>query len=108
MTYEIATVMDTSITYGWLIVQIVTGGPADEADLHGGTQQTLIAGEWITIGGDIIIAINEKRITSIDDLSTYLEKYTLPGQTINVTIARNSQTITLAVKLGTRPPPDTS
>lgn len=33
LTYEIATATDTDITYGWLIVQVVSGGPADEADL---------------------------------------------------------------------------
>jgi len=105
MTYEIATAMDTNITYGWLIVQVVSGGPADEAGLRGGTQQVQIVGEWITIGGDIVIAINETRITDMDDLSTYLEEYTLSGQTINVTIVRNNNTMILAVELGTRPPP---
>jgi S1-C subfamily serine protease len=108
MSYEIATAMDTNITYGWLIVHVVSGGPADEAGLREGTQQVLIAGEWVTIGGDIVIAINETRITNIDDLSTYLEEYTLPEQTINVTIVRNSQTISLAVELGMRAPPSAS
>jgi len=107
MTYEIAKAMNVNITYGWLIVQVVSGGPADQAGLQGGTQQVQIAGKWVTIGGDIIIAINETRITNIDDLSAYLEEYTLPGQTINVTIVRNNQTMPLAVELGTRPPPST-
>ncbi|PIU60082.1 serine protease, partial [Candidatus Bathyarchaeota archaeon CG07_land_8_20_14_0_80_47_9] len=40
-----------------------------------------------------------------DDLSTYLEGSTLPGQTINVTISRGNQTMTVAVELGTRPAP---
>jgi S1-C subfamily serine protease len=105
MTYEIATAMNTNVTYGWLIVQVVSGGPADEAGLRDGTQQVAIAGQWVTIGGDLIIAINETRITNLDDLSTYLEEHTLPEQIINVTIVRNNQTITLAVELGTRPPP---
>jgi S1-C subfamily serine protease len=108
MTFEIATVMDTNITYGWLIVQVVSGGSAYEAGLHGGTQQALIAGERITIGGGIIVAINETRIANADDLSTYLEEYTLPGQTINVTIVRNNETMTLLVNLGKRPSPSTA
>jgi len=104
MVHEIAKAMSTNVTYGWLITQVVSGGPADNAGLRGGTKQALIAGEWITIGGDIVIAINETRITNMDDLSTYLEEYTLPGRTINVTIVRDNQTMTLAVELGTRPP----
>ncbi len=108
MTYEIATAMGTSVTYGWLIVQVVSEGPADEAGLRGGTRQVLVAGEYLTVGGDIVIAIDETRITNIDDLSTYLEEYTLSGQTIDVTIVRNNQTMTIAVELGTRPPPSVS
>lgn len=107
MTYEIAKATSVNVTYGWLITQVVSGGPADNAGLRGGTQQALIAGEWVTIGGDIVIAINGTRITNMDALSTYLEECTLPGQAINVTIMRNNQTITLGVELGMRPPPST-
>ena len=109
MTYEIAKAMGVNITYGWLIVQVTSGGPVDNATLQGGTQRVLIEGEYVTIGGDIIIAINTAytamRIRGMDDLSTFLEEYTLPNQTVNVTIVRNNQTKTFMVELGTRPPP---
>jgi S1-C subfamily serine protease len=105
MTYEIAKAISASVTYGWLIAQVTTGGPADKAGLQGGTKQVLVAGEYVTIGVDIITAINGARITNGDDLSTYLEEYALPGQTINVTIARGNQTMIVAVELGTRPAP---
>jgi len=105
MTYEIAKAMDTNITYGWLITQVVSGGPANLAGLKSGAQQVIILGNQVTVGGDIIIAINETRITNMDDLSTYLEEYTLPGQKINVTIVRNNQTMIIEVELGTRPSP---
>jgi len=107
MTYEIAKTMNVDVTYGWLVAQVTSGGPADTAGLHGGTQQVIVAGQTVIIGGDIIIAINGTRITNIDDLSTYLEEHTLPGQTINVTIMRSNQKMTLAIVLGTRPSPST-
>jgi len=92
MTFEIAQTMNTNVTYGVLITQVTSGGPADKAGLK---------------GDDIIIAINATyiamRIRSMDDLSTFLEEYTSPNQTVNVTIVRNNQT--LPVELGTRPPP---
>ncbi len=103
MTYEIARVMDVNVTYGWLITQMTSGGPAANAGLKGGTKQVLIAGEYVTVGGDIIIAINGMRITNIDALSAYLEENTAPGQTINVTIVRGNQKIDVTVTLGTRP-----
>ena len=105
MTYEISTIMESNITYGWLIAEVIPGGPADNAGIQGGTQQIYLMGEWIMIGGDIIIAFNEVRIKNLDDLSTYLEESTSPGQTVNATIARDNQIITLTVEMGTRPPP---
>ena len=105
MTYEIARAMNTNVTYGWLITQVIEGGPAHKAGLRGGTTLAYVAGERITIGGDIIIAINDERIISIDDLSSYLEENTIPGQTINVTIVRDNKILTLPVTLGARPPP---
>jgi S1-C subfamily serine protease len=103
MTYEIAQAMNVNVTYGWLIAQVSNGGPAYEVGLKGGTQQVLVAGEYVTIGGDIITAINGTRITDVDDLSTYLEEYTLPGWTIDVTIVRNDETLSVGITLGTRP-----
>jgi len=105
MDYETAQAMNTTVTYGWLIGQVTSGGPAATAGLEGGTTQVDILGTTETIGGDIIIAINGTRITNGDALSSYLEENTLPGQTINVTVVRNNQNINIAVKLGTRPPP---
>jgi S1-C subfamily serine protease len=105
VTYEIAAKMNVSVTYGWLITNVVSGGPAEKAGLHGGTLQVQITGNTVTVGGDIIIFFNGTCIVNGDDLSTYLEKYTLSGQKIKVTIVRNSQTMTIEVELGTRPPP---
>jgi S1-C subfamily serine protease len=103
MTYEIAKTIGTSVTYGWLIASA-----SSETGLHRGTSQALIAGSVVTIDGDVIVAINGTRIMSVDDLLTYLEEYTLPGQTINVTIVRNNESMTLQVNLGKRPSPSTA
>jgi S1-C subfamily serine protease len=103
MTYDIARKMGVNVTYGWLIAQVTSGGPADDAGLQGGTQQVTVAGQSVIIGGDIIIALSGTRITGIDNLSTFLEEHTLPDQTINVTLIRNRQDMTLQLKLGARP-----
>jgi len=92
MNFEMAQSMNTNITYGVLIAQITSGGSADKAGLQ---------------KDDIIIGINATSITArirgMDDLSTFLEEYTSPNQTINVIIVRGSKTITLPVTLGRRP-----
>jgi serine protease Do len=68
-----------------------------------GTEQAVVGDMQITIGGDIIIAINGTRITGIDNMSAYLEEYTLPGQTVNLTVVRDKQTIYVPLELGSRP-----
>jgi S1-C subfamily serine protease len=103
MTYEIADAMGVDVTYGWLIAQVTSGGPADDAGIQGGTKQAPVAGEYVAIGGDIITALDGTRIKGIDDLSTFLEANTSPGQTIDVTIVRDGETMTLQLTLGTRP-----
>ncbi len=106
MTYEIAEAMDTDITYGWLVTQVTSNGPGDNAGLQGGTKQVVVAGEYVLIGGDVITVVDGTKIANMDDLLTYLETYTVPEQTINLTIVRNNQTMTVQVELGTRPSPN--
>jgi S1-C subfamily serine protease len=103
MTYEIAQAMNVDTTYGWLIAQVTSGGPADSAGLKGGTRQTAVGGQTVVLGGDIVTAFDGTRIKDMDDLSTYLEDKTMPGQTISVTVIRNGETLTVSLKVGTRP-----
>jgi S1-C subfamily serine protease len=105
MSLGIAQAMNTNVTYGFLITSVTSGGPADKAGLRAGTTQVQVAGSSVTIGGDIITGINGTGIRNTDDLLSYLEENTLPGQTINVTLIRNNQTLTLPLVLGVRPPP---
>jgi S1-C subfamily serine protease len=103
MSYEIAEAMGTNVTYGWLIAQVTSGGPSANAGLQGGTKQAVVMDTQMTIGGDIIVAINGTRITGIDDMSAYLEENTLPGQTVNLTVVRDNETIFVPLELGSRP-----
>jgi S1-C subfamily serine protease len=105
MTYDIAHQLNLNTTYGMLITDVTSGGPAEKAGLKAGTKQVTIDGSSVTVGGDVIIAINGSRIVNGDDLSTYLEENTLPNQTITVTIVRNGSTMDIPVTLGTRPSP---
>jgi S1-C subfamily serine protease len=103
MNYEIAQAMEVDVTYGWLIAQVTDGGPAANAGLEGGTERNVIVEEQMIFGGDIIIAINGTRIRGIDDMSAYLEEYTLPGQIVNLTVVRDNETTNVPLELGSRP-----
>ena len=105
MTYEISQALGINETYGWIITSVVQDGPADNAGIKGGTQQIPIAGTYTIVGGDLIIALDDKKIISGDRLISYLEGYTVPNQIINATIIRDNQKIIVPIELGTRPPP---
>ncbi len=106
MRYEIAEAMGVNVTYGWLIVSVIPGGPADRAGLRGGDRQVIIAGEKMMIGGDIIIGVEGQRVRNSDDLTTYLERNYRPGDTVTLQILRDGRVIDVAVTLGKRPPPE--
>jgi S1-C subfamily serine protease len=108
MNYYIAREMNIDVTYGVLLQQVTRNGPADEAGLRAGNTQRTINGATLTIGGDIITEIDGNRIISTDDLSSFLEENTQPGDQITLTIIRNGQPQNVPVTLGTRPPPNAS
>jgi S1-C subfamily serine protease len=103
MSYYIAAEMGLNVTYGVLIDQVASGGPADQAGLKAGTNQAIIDGSQVIVGGDVIIAIDGHRIIGSQEFSTYMEENTRPNQTIDMTIDRNNQIMDISVLLGTRP-----
>lgn len=109
MNYDIAAAMNSQVTYGVLIEQVTSGSPAAIAGIKAGTTTTSVDGNTVILGGDIIVAINGDRIRNTDDLSTFLEENTVPGQVISVTVIHsNNQSANISVTLGTRPSPSTA
>jgi S1-C subfamily serine protease len=92
-------------TRGAYVNRVIPGGPAELADLKGGTRETAvpIGGEFLRAGGDIIIAIDDTEIKDFSDLITYLSKETRVGQTVEVAVLRQGEEIRIPVKLGERP-----
>jgi S1-C subfamily serine protease len=103
MNYQLAQMALSNVTYGVLIEKVVNGGPADQAGLLGGQENVTIDGTPYVVGGDIIISINGSRIVNFDALSTFLQRYTLPGETIRVGIVRSGNYEVVKVVLGTQP-----
>jgi len=103
MNYQLAQAMRTSTTYGVLIETTAPGGPADKATLKSGQQIVTIGTNQYMLGGDIIVSVNGTRIVNNDALATYLEEYTVPGQTIQVGIIRSGNQIIVPVVIGSLP-----
>jgi 2-alkenal reductase len=81
---------------GAYVVGTTAGGPADESDL-------IAANESDGLGGDLIIAVDGQPILDTEQLIAYLVFNTEVGQTINLTVLRNGDTITVPLTLGARP-----
>jgi S1-C subfamily serine protease len=95
MNYHIAQAIGVDVTYGFL-VETVTA----QNGLKGGNTQITVVGSRIRTGGDVIIGINGARISNIDELLSYLEQHTLPGQTVDFKVIRDGTTQTVAVTIG--------
>jgi len=104
MDYQLAQLQKTNYTYGVLIENVTSGGPADKAGLRGGTQTATISGVSYLIGGDIVVSVNGTKIVNTDALSSYLAEYAMAGQTLVLQIVRGGQSMNVNVVLGTRPP----
>ena len=89
MNYQLAQQQKTNYTYGVLIENLSSGGPAQKAGLQ---------------AGDLIISMNGTKIVNTDALSSYLAEYCLPGQALVLHVVRGGQVMTLNLVLGTRPP----
>jgi S1-C subfamily serine protease len=103
MSYQLAQAMRISTAYGVLIETTDSGGPADKASLRGGQQVVTIGTDQYMLGGDIIVSVNGSRIVNYDALATYLEEYTIPGQTIQLGIIRSGSQIVVPVVVGSLP-----
>lgn len=108
MSYEVARAVGANVTYGVLIQTTVTGGPAAKSGLKSGTKTVDLHGQSLKIGGDVIVSLNGTRVVNFDSLATYLERNTVPGQTIQVGIIRSGAYMVIYVVLGARPPPASS
>ena len=86
---------------GLLIEEAKQGGPAATAGLHGGDQQALAGMQRITIGGDVIVAIDGQKIADQSDMNLVLNRKR-PGDTVNVTVYRGGKKLYVPVKLGER------
>jgi S1-C subfamily serine protease len=78
---------NTQAQQGALIDQVTSGGPADQA----GMQE-----------GDVIIQADSQKITSFDDLLSYVA-FKHPGDKVQLLVVRGGQQQRLTVTLGARP-----
>lgn len=88
---------------GALVIEVVSGGPAERAGLRGSTRRVTIDGQTMTVGGDVIIALDDNPVRSFEDLVAVLSRHTRPGQRVRLTVLRDGKTTEIPLTLGERP-----
>jgi 2-alkenal reductase len=86
---------------GAYVLEVVSGGPADQGGLKGGNRQTDIPG--LPGGGDLITTIDDRPVRVFGDLLTYLMENKSPGDTIRLIVLRDNQPKEVTITLGKRP-----
>jgi len=88
-------------TMGAYLVEVVPGGPAEQAGLKAGTKDTSVTG--LKTGGDLIIAIDGHPVAVYADLIGYLMTQKSPGDKAVLKILRDGKEQEVTITLGKRP-----
>jgi len=100
MTPELAELMNlTQLQKGFLIEDIISGGPADKAGIRGGYKIANINGSEFKLGGDIVVGIDEVDVSTIQDVQSYLDTKEV-GDSVQIRVLRDGQEITVPLTLG--------
>jgi serine protease Do len=83
---------------GVLVEQVLQGGPLDQAGVRGSYKPTMLQGQRILVGGDIIVAVGDQPVIQLADLQALVREAT-PGQPIGLTLLRNRQQVRVMVSL---------
>jgi serine protease Do len=103
LTPEIAKAMSLKVDQKGLLVQTVTAGsPAEQAGLQGSFKKFAVGGEWVMIGGDVIVALDGRAVEDMEGLATLVHKVR-PGQEITLTILRDGALKELPLTAAPRP-----
>lgn len=100
VTPAIAQQMHLPSASGVLVVEVLPSSPAEKAGLRGGDKLASIDGQNVSIGGDVIKAVNGNSVANFDDLSNQLKDKNINDK-ITFTVLRGGNTtkdITMTVE----------
>ncbi len=102
LTPGLAKALDLPVSRGALVVEVMKGGPADKAGLRGGSKVVQLGNALLSVGGDIITAVDGQAVNSSEDLVRRIRKHK-PGEQVRLKIQREKKSEELILTLGERP-----
>ena len=99
--------LNLPVKSGALIEKVEAGSPAAKAGIRAGNIEAKVGGNEISVGGDIVVGVDGKKVTSDEDLASYIATKK-PGDTITIELLRESGSggytkKNVTVTLGQRP-----
>jgi serine protease Do len=104
LTPDLAKAMNLDLGQrGALVEEVLPNSPAEKAGLQASNNQITIDGQNANVGGDVITAIDNQPVLSMDDLIAYLAGSTKVDQKVTLTILRDGKQQNVDVTLAARP-----
>jgi S1-C subfamily serine protease len=91
-----------SVRDGAVVQRVEPGSPAEKAGLRAGEDEIDFQATSIPTGGDVIIAVDGRRLTRTDDLADVISAKRA-GQRVELDVLRDGERRTIEVQLGQRP-----
>ena len=102
VTEDFAETYNLPVKRGVLVEVVRSGTGAAKAGLEAGSTEVVVAGQTYVLGGDIIVAVDGKQISSTGELRDAIAAHK-PGDKIKLRIYRDAKKTTVTVTLGKQP-----
>ena len=71
---ELAKALKLKVERGAMVIDVSPGGPADKAGLRGGNRQIQVGNVQLTVGGDVIVQVDQFEVKDADDLIRHIRE----------------------------------
>ena len=90
---------------GVYVTLVSAGGPASKAGLKGAftSQNQATSSSTVRPGGDAILAVDGKDVSTLEQLAGYLDENKKPGDNVELTVVRNGNQMSVQVQLAEWP-----
>jgi serine protease Do len=84
------------------VQEVEDDSPAEDAGIRGGGDEIEFQATPLRTGGDVIVAVNGRRLTRRDDLADVISAMSA-GEEVELEVLRDGKRRTIEVELGQRP-----